>query len=156
MSIEPAIEAVKILVDTFNAHNIPYQFIGATADTIYKNADKWDGETVIVQICQSDMDLVAYLLRKHRSTSQQFDEIEGSGIRGVNFRLKFDQVDVAVCQLENCQIKTKTGWQNLPTHEKFTLKDAEVRVWQNLKVRVQPYSHRENIKDLRLEDRIGQ
>lgn len=139
------VPAVKLLVDTFSAHKIPYQFIGVMADLVHSTGDEIP-ETIQVEIQQSQMDFASYLLRQYKTGSMQF--AESANYRAVLFTLLIDGVAVTVNQLENSQVLTSAGWCNLNFDMGSDLNKSEVRVWQNIKLKVQPLALRQQVKEM--------
>lgn len=137
--------AVKLLVDTFSAHKIPYQFIGSMADLVHSTSDEIP-DTVQVEIQQSQMDFAAYLLRQYKTGSMQF--AESTNYRAVLFTLLIEGVKVSINQQENSQVLTSSGWCNLNLDMGSDLNKSEVKVWQNIKLKVQPLASRQQLKEL--------
>jgi hypothetical protein len=137
--------AVKLLVDTFSEHNIPYQFIGSMADLVHSISDEIP-DTTQVEIQQSQMDFAAYLLKQYKTGSMQF--AESASYRAVLFTLLIEGVQVSINQQENSQILTSTGWCNLNLDMGGDLNKSEVKVWQNIKLKVQPLALRQQLREL--------
>jgi hypothetical protein len=92
------------------------------------------------------MDFAAYLLKQYKTGSMQF--AESASYRAVLFTLLIEGVKVSINQQENSQILTSTGWCNLNLDMGGDLNKSEVKVWQNIKLKVQPLALRQQLREL--------
>lgn len=147
MADNALIDAMQMLVETFNTHSIPYQLTGPLADIIDRSGDVKEivgaapASTLAVEIPQSQMEFAAYLLRQYKSGPIEFAEQQS--FKMVFFRLSIQTIEAEISQGEHKQIKSAAGWVKLAEPD---WSKSEIRAWRGLKLKIQPLERREQIK----------
>ncbi len=124
------LEAIKFLVALLHEHKVPYQFTGGLAGNIH--GSKWPLQDIDLELPRAHIELVAYLLRKHIIEPLHFHQ--DSEFQIVMLKLKIGSTLVDINQIEAQQMCCEGKWLAYTVD----LKKAELRVWQGMKVSVQP------------------